>query len=53
MDYSIFDFTKRYCFLYEIKEDDLTAEDVQFIEDTFFEYNDHGNLPSFMRLHEV
>ena len=49
MNYSIFDFVKRYCALYDVTEDDLTANDVTYIEDTYYDYCDNQHLPDYMR----
>lgn len=46
--FTIFDFTQAYCKLYSLTENSLTPLDVEFIEDTFFEYASNNELPDFM-----
>lgn len=41
-------FVSTYCSKYSIKEDDLTVDDVEYIEDSFWDYVDSGVLPEFM-----
>ena len=48
MEYTIFDFTKAYCTKYAITEDDFTQEDVEYIDITWYQYCDWGNLPDYM-----
>ena len=48
MNKTLKDFADRYCMLYDIREDDVTVDDVLFIETVYWEYEEHGTLPDYM-----
>jgi hypothetical protein len=39
----------RYCQQYDIAEDDFSEDDIIYLEDVFYSYCEHGDIPDFMR----